>query len=233
MKIPNKKNITLYHGSEKILEAPRYHGGHYRNDFGNGLYCTEHMELAKEWACGKGRDGYANIYSLDTKGLTILNLLDEKYCTLNWLAILLQFRNVNLNTEVMRNGAKYIKDNFAVNLSGYDVIRGYRADDSYFSFVRAFVSNTITLEQLSRAMMLGDLGEQIMIRSSEAFDRLEFLGFEQAAAAEYFVKKTKRDLEAVERYEKTVSGFDREGIYLADILRGEVGDERIRSKISL
>ena len=50
------------------------------DDYGTGFYCTESIELAKEWACGeRGQDGYANAYTVDTNGLNILNLSDEKY----------------------------------------------------------------------------------------------------------------------------------------------------------
>ena len=40
--------ITLYHGSEKIVERPMFGEGKIHNDYGRGFYCTEHLELAKE-----------------------------------------------------------------------------------------------------------------------------------------------------------------------------------------
>ena len=47
----------------------------------------------------------------------------------------------------------------------YDVIIGYRADDSYFSFAKDFINNTISVEQLAEAMRLGELGIQIVLKS--------------------------------------------------------------------
>ena len=44
------KIITIYHGSEKIVETPVFGEGKKTNDFGLGFYCTESENLAKEWA---------------------------------------------------------------------------------------------------------------------------------------------------------------------------------------
>ena len=43
----------LYHGSEYLIENPQFGKGSLHNDYGRGFYCTENIELAKEWACGK------------------------------------------------------------------------------------------------------------------------------------------------------------------------------------
>ena len=44
------KIITIYHGSEQIVEVPTFGEGKKNNDFGLGFYCTESDYLAKEWA---------------------------------------------------------------------------------------------------------------------------------------------------------------------------------------
>ena len=85
------KNITIYHGSEKIIENPTFGGGRKNNDFGIGFYCTESKELAKEWAVSSLRDGFANRYILDTEYLNILNLNSPDYTILNWIAVLASF----------------------------------------------------------------------------------------------------------------------------------------------
>ncbi|MCF0142741.1 MAG: DUF3990 domain-containing protein, partial [Parasporobacterium sp.] len=45
------ENLTIYHGSQQIVEVPRFGMGKPYNDYGQGFYCTENIELAKEWAC--------------------------------------------------------------------------------------------------------------------------------------------------------------------------------------
>lgn len=43
------KLITIYQGSEKIVEKPTFGEGKKNNDFGLGFYCTLDEDLAKEW----------------------------------------------------------------------------------------------------------------------------------------------------------------------------------------
>ena len=88
--------IILYHGSSKKIEIPKYGEGKEYNDYGRGFYCTEHLELAKEWACTELSDGYANRYELDLSGLKILNLSSENYTILHWLTLLLEHRIFSL-----------------------------------------------------------------------------------------------------------------------------------------
>ena len=59
--------LIIYHGSPEIREHPEFGGGKPYNDYGLGFYCTEHIELAKEWACSEGVDGYANRYEIETE----------------------------------------------------------------------------------------------------------------------------------------------------------------------
>ena len=50
--------LTIYHGSSKIIERPDFGTGNPHNDYGLGFYCTESMELAKEWASSTETDGF-------------------------------------------------------------------------------------------------------------------------------------------------------------------------------
>ena len=45
-----KKDIIIYHGSQQIVEVPKFGLGKTYNDYGQGFYCAESIELAKEWA---------------------------------------------------------------------------------------------------------------------------------------------------------------------------------------
>ncbi|MCR4746658.1 MAG: DUF3990 domain-containing protein [Lachnospiraceae bacterium] len=48
--------LKLYHGSENIIKTPEFGKEKLNNDYGRGSYCTENAELAKKWACAKGRN---------------------------------------------------------------------------------------------------------------------------------------------------------------------------------
>ena len=122
---------TLYHGSQIILEKPEYGKGARNNDYGRGFYCTEEIELAREWACAKQTNGYVNQYKLDFEGLRVLNLNNGKYNILNWLALLAANRTYWQNGSIAEEGKRYLKEHFLLDISDYDVIIGYRADDSY------------------------------------------------------------------------------------------------------
>ena len=184
--------ITIYHGSTNIV-TPVFGEGKTYNDYGQGFYCTENLEMAKEWACSQDSDGYANQYILNLEGLTILHLNEPQYNILNWLAILLENRRFSVAEGLPYEAKHYILDNFLPEYKSYDIIKGYRADDSYFSFARAFVSNEISLGQLSRAMKLGKLGEQFVLKSREAFEAIQFVSYVASDNTIYYARRKARD----------------------------------------
>lgn len=228
-----EKRITIYHGSKQIVEVPTFGEGRKNNDFGLGFYCTESNDLAKEWAVSSLRDGFSNRYTLDTEYLNILNLNSSNYTLLNWMAVLVEHRLFSITTPVARRAKRYLIENFGVNVNAYDLITGYRADDSYFDYAEAFLNNTITVEQLSRAMRLGKLGEQIVIKSRFAFSKLRFEGFEVSEKGTYYVLRKARDDAASQMY-LDIQEEDSDGLYIQDIMRGGVtnDDPRIPRNLS-
>ena len=195
------EKLTIYHGSKYIIEKPVYRGGKAENDYGFGFYCTENLELAKEWSCSNNEvNGFANKYTITIDGFKILDLTNEKYSILNWMAILLKHRTFDLTNPISQQAKDYLIKNFYIDVTQFDIVIGYRADDSYFSFARDFVNNTISVRQLSRAMELGQLGKQVVIISEKAFDKLEFESFETADRLEYFAKRQARDEKAKKDY---------------------------------
>lgn len=222
--------MRLYHGSENIIEKPVYGNGARYNDYGKGFYCTENIELAKEWACAKQKNGYANIYDLDLSELNVLNLNSGSYNILNWLAILADNRTYWQNGSIAEPAKNYIKENFLPDISTYDVIISYRADDSYFSFAQDFVSGVISLQKLAQAMRLGKLGEQIVLKSPKAFAQIQFAGYENADAEEYYIKKNEREREARRQYRRNKKEkADVNELFILDIMREEIknGDARL------
>ena len=229
------KKLTIYHGSQKIIHTPIFNEGNPRNDYGLGFYCTESLDLAKEWACTEENSGYANKYVFDMSRLSVLNLAGNQYNILNWLSILLQNRIFKISNDIASEGKDYLLDCFLPEYKDFDAIIGYRADDSYFSFANAFLNNTLSLHQLEKAMYLGKLGEQIVIKSKKAFEQITF---EEAIPAEkeiYYPKKTARDKEAREAYREERTGHRAsDAVYLIDILREEwnADDPRLRRNLS-
>lgn len=75
--------LVIFHGSSQIIKNPTFGLGNPRNDYGLGFYCTESLELAREWGASEEIDGFANRYSLDSAELTELNLNDGTYTILH------------------------------------------------------------------------------------------------------------------------------------------------------
>ena len=227
------KLITIYHGSKQIVEVPTFGLGRKNNDFGLGFYCTESNDLAKEWAVSSLRDGFSNRYTIDTEYLNTLNLNSPNYSILNWIAVLVEHRLFSIKTPIARRAKQYLIEHFGINVNAFDLIVGYRADDSYFDFAEAFLNNAITVEQLSRAMRLGKLGEQIVLKSQFAFSKIQYEGFEVAEKDRYYVLRKARDDDANQTY-LDIQEEEVDGLYMQDILRGGItnDDPRIPRNLS-
>lgn len=221
------KIITLFHGSEKVIEAPSFGEGKRNNDFGLGFYCTETENLAKEWAVSSLRDGFCNRYTLDTEYMKILNLNSPDYTILNWIAVLVEHRLFSIRTPIARRAKKYLIDNFGINVNAFDIVTGYRADDSYFDYAESFLNNAISVEQLAAAMKLGKLGEQIVLKSQFAFSRIRFEGFDVAEKEEFYVLRKARDDEANRLYLELLEE-ESDGLYIQDIIRGGITNDDSR-----
>lgn len=224
------KIITLYHGSTEKIKHPALGKGKRNNDYGQGFYCTAHRDLACEWASKlQGLDGYVNQYEIDTAGLKVLDL--SKYGILHWMTILLKNRTFTLTTPISIQGKAYLMEHFDIDISSHDIIKGYRADDSYFSFAEDFLNNAISVSHLSRATRLGKLGIQYVLVSQKAFDALRFVQADPVENSVYYPLHMVRDTKARKAYRSSKANLtiDTNDIYLLDILRGgiEDGDPRL------
>ncbi len=219
----------LYHGSQYLIEKPIFGYGKKYNDYGVGFYCTENVHMAKEWGVSEKKDGYANCYELDMDNLTVLNLTDDSFIILNWLAVLLVNRQFDATSGLAVEAKQYIIDNFMIDYESYDLIKGYRADDSYFSFAQDFLNGTISYRQLGNAMKLGKLGEQITLKSKKAFEHLKFVGAEVAYGEEWYLKKMNRDRKARREYFDLERNKRQKGdIYITGILDEEMKNDDLR-----
>ncbi len=188
----------IYHGSEDIIEKPEYLKGNIHNDYGLGFYCTQSRELAREWASRKSGKGYVNKYSIRDDRLKILDLTKPPYDNvLYWVALLMHNRDLssNLKHNYPRE-LKYLEDHYLIDVSLYDVIIGYRADDSYFHFPESFVRSENTLESLNEIFKAGELGKQYVIVSKRAFNLIKFVDYQLTSIenkTDYYKRKNKAD----------------------------------------
>ena len=164
---------------------------------------------------------------------SILYLNSPNYTILNWIAVLVAHRLFSIKSPAAQRAKRYLIDNFGVNVNAYDLIIGYRADDSYFDFAASFLNNGISVQQLANAMRLGKLGEQIVIKSKYAFSLLHYDGFSIAEKEKYYVRRKARNDEADQLYSDILEE-ETDGLYILDIIRGGIqnDDPRIPRNLS-
>ena len=192
------ERITIYHGSDHIIKEPIFGFGNEHNDYGLAFYCTSELDKAKEWANRNTTSGYVNKYMFDGRGLSILDLTDSKYSVLNWIAILMHFRELSTAQRALyKRRLEFLEEHYYIDVSQYDAVIGYRADDAYFKFPLFFIQNELSVERLEEIYHLGNLGKQIAVVSEKAFKRLTYLSFLEVEAKYnnlYQVNKNAADL---------------------------------------
>lgn len=225
----------IYHGSEKAITKPSLEFSNRFNDYGIGFYCTDEPELAKEWACRRNADGFANSYFINPEGLKVLDLSSDNKDVLKWIAILLKNRLFRTDTAFTDDARVYVVERFAPNTDDVDIIRGYRADDSYFQYAEAFVENRLPLRVLSKALKLGKLGIQTALVTEKSMERLEFNGEVPVPKTTYYPRFLNRDNKARQDYRKLLNGYKllKTDVFLYDIIREEMKEDDPRIQRSL
>lgn len=165
------QKIILYHGTSDKIMHPEFGRGDEKHDYGRGFYLTENVELAKEWAVCKPNDvnGWVHKFELDCTGLKILDF--QEYSELTWLAELMKHRDAADSKRYRMLAAKFI-EHYGIDTSDYDVIKGWRADASYFYIAKEFVRDNIDVDILEELLSLGGLGIQYCIKSERAYGQL-------------------------------------------------------------
>lgn len=167
--------MLLYHGSPNKIVTPTFNLGEERHDYGKGFYLTDDLNLAKEWAVCRpeNESGYVHSFELDTDGLFIFDF--EKEDILCWLSELMKHRDAADSKRYRVLSAKFI-EKFGKDTSNADVIKGWRANASYFYIAKAFVRDEIDIDILEDLMLLGELGIQWCIKSKKAYQQIKKTG---------------------------------------------------------
>ena len=163
--------ITLYHGTSDKIVTPTYGKGDDKHDYGRGFYLTEDIELAKEWAVCRPNEenGWVHKYELETEGLSVLDFQEKD--VLSWLAELMKHRDAADSKRYRVLSRKFI-DKYGIDTSTYDVIKGWRANASYFYIAKEFVRDNIDIDILEELLSLGSLGIQYCIKTEKAYSHL-------------------------------------------------------------
>ena len=99
-----------------------------------------------------------------------------------------------------RRFAPVFVEKYRIDTSPYDVIKGWRADSSYFLIAKRFVRDELDASLLSPllsdALRLGDLGQQYCIKSEKAFKLIhrKYQPIEKIDQQVYLARYNERDL---------------------------------------
>ena len=168
----DKNTLILYHGSPNKEIRPTYGLGNDKYDYGKGFYLTESPALASEWSvCNPTENnGWVHKYTLD---VAELNILDFQECDiLSWLAELMKHRDADTGRRYKVLAPRFI-EKYQISTEGYDVIKGWRANASYFYIAKCFVRDEVDLDILPELLKLGDLGIQYCLKTEKAFQYLK------------------------------------------------------------
>ena len=198
--------IILYHGTPNKIVTPVFGGGEEKHDYGKGFYLTENIELAKEWAVCRPQEanGWVHKYELDCDSLKIFDYQDASIMA--WLAELMKHRDAAESKRYKMLAAKFI-DKYGIDTSNYDVIKGWRANASYFYIAKEFVRDNIDVEILEELLSLGGLGIQYCIKSKLAYENLREIrdGLVPVAYSEFNQKYNQRGDNARKRMRDLVN----------------------------
>lgn len=191
------EKITLYHGTPAKIVVPTYGMGEEKHDYGRGFYLTESIDLAKEWAVCRPNEsnGYVHRYELVTDGLKILDFQEKG--VLAWLAELMKHRDA-ADSKRYRMLAKKFIAKYGVDTDEYDVIKGWRANASYFYIAKEFVRDNIDMIILEELLSLGGLGIQYCIKSELSYSKLHEVtnSLQTVEYTEFNEKYNQRDITA-------------------------------------
>ena len=195
----------LYHGSPNKVVVPQFGFGEGKHDYGKGFYLTENIELAKEWAVCRPDEtnGWVHKYELETDDLKILDF--QEHDILSWLAELMKHRDASDSRRYKVLSKKFIAE-YGIDTSEYDVIKGWRANASYFYIAKEFVRDNIDIEILEELLSLGGLGIQYCIKSELAYSKLAEVddGLISVDYSEFNEKYNERDIIARKRMRELV-----------------------------
>lgn len=198
-------NLILFHGSPNEIVTPTFGLGNEKHDYGMGFYLTESIELAKEWAVCRPDEtnGWVHKFEFDTDGLRVLDF--QQINVLSWLAELMKHRDAS-DTKRYRVLAQKFIDKYGVNTDGYDVIKGWRANASYFYIAKEFVKDNIDIDILEDLLSLGGLGIQYCIKTEKAYAKLKEVSDSLLPVdyAEFNEKYNERDTTAREKMRQLV-----------------------------
>lgn len=135
-----------------------------------------------------------------------MKILDfQEQGVLAWLAELMKHRDA-ADSKRYRMLAKKFIEKYGVNTEEYDVIKGWRANASYFYIAKEFVRDNIDMDVLEELLSLGGLGIQYCIKTELAYSKLQEIegSLQTVSYAEFNEKYNQRDISARQKMRELI-----------------------------
>ena len=200
--------ITVFHGNLQKEFIPVYGMGKPYHDYGKGFYTTKDKELASEWAVSlsTGDNGYCHAFSVDMSDIRCLRI-DAAEDILSWMAILMRHRPGTDSRRWDLVQQRFI-EKFCIDVDAFDVIIGYRANDSYLAIAKQFARGEVGVNILGRLLKLGSFGTQVCIKSSLAYTRLRSHGSFEVDYEKFHAQFISRDEESRRKMRELINSPD-------------------------
>ena len=123
--------------------------------------------------------------------------------------------------------AEALVDKYKLDTSEYDIIIGYRADDSYTKVIDSFLQGQLTTDEVLRFFKKGELGDQVFIKSEPAFRNLKFIDYENVKNIEKYIgydASARKEVESFlnnRRRAIQIEGFQPKGITVQDAIKND------------
>ncbi|MDR1288395.1 MAG: DUF3990 domain-containing protein [Treponema sp.] len=155
--------MTLYHGSNTIVETPRLIAHNRFLDFGNGFYTTPNKDQAVKFAqIVVQRRGGAEIVSMyeynEISAASELDILHFTDTDAAWLDFITQ------NRRGIYNGKKY------------DILSGPVANDNVYETVNYYSMGIFSVEEAVERLKVWKLYDQITFCTEKALRHIRFSG---------------------------------------------------------
>ena len=210
--------MRLYHGTNRIVQHPKFGVGRPYNDFGLGFYCTDSEALAADWAASPDSNGFISVYAFDDAGLRIIDLCSSQYTIMHWLSLLINYREFDAGSIILHQAREYISRNFPVDYQSSDCIAGYRADNVNFTLAQLFLNDKLSLQDLRRYLTYNSMGKQFVLKSNRAFDRISYVGY-ITSSSDIHPARTAREISILSKALKSEKKSD---MYISQMISEDI-----------
>lgn len=207
--------MKLYHGSKSGLQGKPRPLSRATCDFGRGLYLGNIETQPKSLVSSGSKFPDARFYTaeLNIEGLKVLDFSNHDF---DW-AMFIAFNRMIIDfSEYPALDEKFVGYN-----KDYDVIIGVIADDSMTNVLTDFYNGNITDTVLTMCLKYVDLGNQYVLKTQKACDKIVFDGGMPLTEEEkraYRIEHTDRYTSMNYALEDLKKKYRRQGNYFDELL---------------